>query len=222
MAEAVAHAAHGLDQVLVFLAELGAQAADVHVYRAGPAVILVTPHSAQQHLAREHSARILGEELQQLVFHVGEVERLALDCCLVGLDIERKPAVLNEVGPQFGASAAGVFAQHEPQASFELDGVKGSEAEVVEQVVAHAEIGELASAEQHQQWRDGYLALAERAAQCPRSFGVSIAGDHRAGPAAGRFVASDIVGASNGFPLVTAEVERAHEIGGRWVTEDGQ
>ena len=44
LAEAVADRAHGLDQVGVLLAELGAQAADVDVDRAGAAVVLVAPH----------------------------------------------------------------------------------------------------------------------------------------------------------------------------------
>ena len=43
-AEAVADRAHGLDQVGVLLAELGPEAPDVDVDRAGAAVVLVAPH----------------------------------------------------------------------------------------------------------------------------------------------------------------------------------
>ena len=46
LAEAVADRAHGLDQVGVLLAELGPQAPDVDVDRAGAAVVLVAPHPA--------------------------------------------------------------------------------------------------------------------------------------------------------------------------------
>ena len=77
LAEAVADRAHGLDEVGVLLAELGPQAPDVDVDGAGAAVVLVAPHPRQQRLAGEHLARVGGEELQQLVLHVGEVERLA-------------------------------------------------------------------------------------------------------------------------------------------------
>src|SRR5688500_8741524 len=44
--ELVAHGSHRLDQVGVLLAELGPQAPDVDVDRAGPAVVLVAPHPA--------------------------------------------------------------------------------------------------------------------------------------------------------------------------------
>ena len=44
LAEAVADRAHGLDEVGVLLAELGPEAPDVDVDRAGAAVVLVAPH----------------------------------------------------------------------------------------------------------------------------------------------------------------------------------
>ena len=58
LAEAVADRAHGLDQVGVLLAELGPQAPDVDVDRAGAAVVLVAPHPREQRLAGEHLAGV--------------------------------------------------------------------------------------------------------------------------------------------------------------------
>ena len=46
LAEAVADRPDGLDEVGVLLAELGAEAPDVDVDRAGAAVVLVAPHPA--------------------------------------------------------------------------------------------------------------------------------------------------------------------------------
>src|SRR4051812_46193072 len=48
LAEAVAHRPHGLDEAGVLLAQLGPEAADVDVHRAGAAVVLVTPHPGEQ------------------------------------------------------------------------------------------------------------------------------------------------------------------------------
>ena len=77
--EAVPHRTHGLDQVGVLLAELGAETPHVDINRAGTAVVVIAPDPAQQGLPGEHLARVRGEELQELVLHVSEVERLALD-----------------------------------------------------------------------------------------------------------------------------------------------
>ena len=72
----------------MLLAELGAQSADVDVDRARAAVVLVAPHAREQLLAGEHLAGMRDEELEQLVLHVGEVERLAVDRGLVRLEVQ--------------------------------------------------------------------------------------------------------------------------------------
>ena len=64
-----------------------------------PAVVLVAPDPRQQDLAGEDLARVLGEELEQLVFHVGEIERSARHRRLVGLEVQHEVAVFDEVGP---------------------------------------------------------------------------------------------------------------------------
>src|SRR5688500_1923907 len=77
LAEPIADGTDRRDQVGVLLAELGPETPDVDVDGAGSAVVVVAPDPAEQRLAREDLARVRGQELQQLVFHVGEVERLA-------------------------------------------------------------------------------------------------------------------------------------------------
>ena len=74
----------------VLLAELRPEAPDVDVDRAGAAVVLVAPHPAEEDLAGEHLAGVLGEELEQLVLHVGHVERPPGDGRLVRLEVERR------------------------------------------------------------------------------------------------------------------------------------
>lgn len=63
--ETVADVAHGTDQMFVFAAQLGAQATDVHVDGTGAAVIVVSPHLLQELRAREHTAGMLHQILQQ-------------------------------------------------------------------------------------------------------------------------------------------------------------
>src|SRR2546423_9267985 len=76
LAELVADGAHGLDEAGVLLAELGPQPPDVDVDGSRAAVVLVAPDACQKRLAREDLSGMGGEELQQLVLHVGQVERL--------------------------------------------------------------------------------------------------------------------------------------------------
>src|SRR3954463_15144011 len=147
LTEAVAHGAHRLDEGGVLLAQLRPQAPDVDVDGAGAAVVLVAPHPAEQRLAREHLARMRREELQQLVLHVGEVERLALDGGLVGLEVEGELAVLDEL--RAGAPTRSPEEVLEP--GLELARVERREAEVVEQIVAQLEIAELRAGHEEQQ-----------------------------------------------------------------------
>src|SRR4029453_4241563 len=126
LAEAVAHRAHGLDQAGVLLAELGPEPPDVDVDGAGAAVVLVAPDPGQQGLAGEDLARGLGQELEQLVIHVGGVEGPAVDEGLVGLEVEDQRVVLDQLGLHPAARAPELVAQ----AGFQLPGVERREAEV--------------------------------------------------------------------------------------------
>src|SRR5204862_5590000 len=98
LAEPVADAAHRRDEVRLLLAELGAQASDVDVNGARTAVVVVAPHSAEERLAREDLAGMGGEELQQLVLHVREVERPTGAHRLVRLEVQCQRSVLDELG----------------------------------------------------------------------------------------------------------------------------
>src|SRR4051812_16227535 len=127
LSEPVADGAHGLDEVRVLLAELRPQPPDVDVDGAGPAVVLVAPHPGQERLAREDLAGVGGEELQQLVLHVGQVERASIARRLVGLEVEHELAVLDELGPRPPAGAP----EQVLQPRLELAGLERAEAEVV-------------------------------------------------------------------------------------------
>ena len=77
--EAVAHAAHGEDQLgrLGLGLELLAQVADVHVDRARVAVGGVAPDALEQHRAAEHPARGARQRGEDLELDVGEPHALA-------------------------------------------------------------------------------------------------------------------------------------------------
>src|SRR3546814_20791026 len=75
------------------------QPSDVDVDRAGPAVVLVAPAPGQQRLAGEDLARVAGQELEELVLHVGEVDRLAGNRRLGGLQVANHVVVLAQLGP---------------------------------------------------------------------------------------------------------------------------
>ena len=98
LTEAVADRPDRRDESGVLLAELGPQATHVDVDGAGAAVVLVPPHPLEQLFAREHFAGVRDEELQQLVFHVREVERLAVHRGLVGLEVQHELAVRRDLG----------------------------------------------------------------------------------------------------------------------------
>jgi len=71
-------------------AELGPQAPDVDIHRAGAAVVVVAPYFGQQLLPREDAAGVLGEVLEQLEFLERQVECRAVDArrlaCLIDDD----------------------------------------------------------------------------------------------------------------------------------------
>ena len=64
LTEPVTDGAHRLDEAGVLLAEFRAETSYVDVDRSRTAVVLVSPHPRQQHLAGEHLAGILREELE--------------------------------------------------------------------------------------------------------------------------------------------------------------
>src|SRR6202035_5834301 len=74
----------GPDQRLVLRAELGAQPADVHVYRPRAAEVVVAPHLLQQVRPGEHPPWVLCEELEQLELLEREVEHAAAQPRRVG------------------------------------------------------------------------------------------------------------------------------------------
>ncbi len=80
----------------MLLAELGPQTPDVDVDRPRAAVVLVAPDPAEQRLAGEDLARVRGQEAEQLVLHVGQVEDPPGDGGLVGLEVELQRPVLDE------------------------------------------------------------------------------------------------------------------------------
>ena len=111
-----------------------------------------------------------GEELQELVLHVGEVERAAAERGLVGLEVEHEVAVLDDLGTRAAARAPEQVAQ----ARLELLRVERREAEVVEEVFAHLELGELRARHQQQHRLERAVALAQRAADAERAFGILV------------------------------------------------
>src|SRR5205823_13450361 len=123
----------------VLLAQLRSEPTDVYVDGASAAVVLVAPHARQQDLAREDLARVLGQEFEQFVLHVGEVEGTAADVGLVRLQVQRQRPVLDELG----AGPAALLPEQVLEPGLELTRVERREAEVVEEVVAQLEIGEL-------------------------------------------------------------------------------
>src|SRR5690606_31757368 len=87
-AEAVPHRADRGDPRRPLLAELGPDPADVDVDGPRPAVVVVSPHLRQQLLTAPDPARVLDQEPEQLVLHVGEDDRLAGDGRLVGEGVQ--------------------------------------------------------------------------------------------------------------------------------------
>src|SRR5207342_581291 len=81
--EAVSDRPHGLDEVSLLFPEFRPEAANMYVDGPRPAVILVSPDSRQQDLPGKDLAGVLGEKLQEFVFHVREVQRAALDGGLI-------------------------------------------------------------------------------------------------------------------------------------------
>ena len=117
------------------------------VDRPGAAVVLVAPHPAQERLPREDLAGVLGQELQQLVLHVREVQRPAADGGLVGLDVEHQRAVLDQLRARTPARPP----EEVLEPRLQLARIDGSHAEVVEQVLPQLEVEELIGGDHQEQ-----------------------------------------------------------------------
>ena len=78
VAEAVADAAHGADQLhRERIVDLGAQVPHVHVNDVGQTLEALVPHVLDDHGAREHPPRIGGQILEQRVLLGGELDARA-------------------------------------------------------------------------------------------------------------------------------------------------
>jgi hypothetical protein len=97
------------------------------------------------------------------------------------------------------------------EARLELLLVKGGEAEVVEEVFAHLEVGELRSGYQQQYRFQRAVALAERPTDAERALGVVFGAYHRPAPAVCRLRLGRDRRVGDGLPRMTGEVERLGE-----------
>ena len=211
--EAVADRAHRLDQVRMLLAELGPQPPDVHVDRPRAAVVLVTPDPAEQRLAGEDLGRVAGEEAEQLVLHVGQVEDAAGDSRLVGLEVEHQRPVLDDVGPQAlpGAPEEVLEARHE------LFGPCREDAEIVVEVVAQQQLAHLVRPDGQEERRHGHLAQAQVPAE--RDGGVHVVTRHHErarvphGAAVGTWC-GQLLGSGDAVMAEPGVLQRERDLGG--------
>src|SRR5580704_10347345 len=100
------------------------------------------------------------EELEELVLHVREVERLPADRGLIRLEVEDEVGVRRELGTVPPARAK----QEMTKARFDLFGMERREAEVVEEVVAVFELVQLRARDEQEDRLDAGVALAQRPA----------------------------------------------------------
>ena len=177
--------AHGLDQIGVLFAELGAQASHVDIDRSGAAVVVVAPDPAQQGLPGEHLARVRGQELQQLVLHIGEVERLAVDGGLVRLEVHPERAVLDDLGPGDLATAT----EKVLEASLGSTGWNGLRQKSSKRS-SRKSSRQMAATDQQQHRTDVDVAAADRPAQAKGLVGFIAGHDDRADPAVGGLLAA--------------------------------
>ncbi len=177
--------------------------------RSGAAVVVVAPDPAQQGLPGEHLAGVRGEELQQLVLHIGEVERLAVDGGLVRLEVHPERAVLDDLGPGDLATAT----EKVLEASLELDRLERVETEVVEEIFTEVERSEMATADQQQHRTDMDIAAADRSAQAKGLVGFVAGHDDCADPAVGGLLAARRVEIGRCLPRPATQVESLGELG---------
>ncbi len=218
LAEPVPDRAHGLDEMGVLLAELGPQPPDVHVHRPGAAVVLVAPDPAEQRLAREHLRRVPGQEAEQLVLHVGQVQDPARDRRLVGLEVQHERSVLDDVRPHALPAAP----EEMLQAGHQFLGPRRQDAEVVEEVVAQEELADLPGADGEEQRRQGHLAQAHVTAEGDRGRHVVSRHDQRTrvpGRAAVLPGRRDLVGRGHAVVAEPRALQRQGHLGGQVVRE---
>jgi hypothetical protein len=162
----------------VLLAELGAKPPYVDVDRPGAPVVLVAPYPVEQGLAGEDLARVLAQEPQQLVLHVGQVEHAAGHRRLVGLEVEDQGTVLDQVRSQAPTGPP----QQVAQADEDLPFAERSDAEVVEEVVAQRQVTQLVGADHQEERVERDLSPSDLPAQRHGARQVVESTHHRAAP----------------------------------------
>src|ERR1022692_1019904 len=110
--------ADGSDQQLVLDAELGPQPADMHIDRAGAAEVVVAPYFLEQLRPGEHPGRVLGEELQQLEFLEGQVQRAAAQPCQVAGFVDDEIAAADLAGSGQHRDCPAADGKPEPRVDF--------------------------------------------------------------------------------------------------------
>src|SRR5439155_22567773 len=91
-AKAVANVADGLDKRSVAALDLRAEAADVDVHGASAAVEVVAPDFAEERLAGKDASAVGGEEAEELVLLVGELDVTAGDVDCVVREVHHEVA----------------------------------------------------------------------------------------------------------------------------------
>ena len=157
-----------------------------------------------------------GEELQELVLHIGEVERPALDRGLVGLEVHDQWAAFH----QLGTSAAAGTPEQMGEARLDLARARRLDAEVVEQVLAQLELAHLARRHHEQQRLEGQVSLPDGAAQREGGFGIVERPDERARPAVVGLEAARSARVAYRLPRVAGQVEDLLERGRRRIREE--
>src|SRR5664280_2779588 len=122
------------DKRFVLGPELRAQPAHVHVDRPCAAVVVIAPDLLQQLGAGEHSARVLGQVLEQLELLEGQVERSAAQPAGIGDLVDAKIAGPNHglLGRSAAADGAAGPGGDQPQSCFDLGRSGGDEQDVVD------------------------------------------------------------------------------------------
>ena len=157
-----------------------------------------------------------GEEPQELVLHIREVERAAAHRRLVRLEVEDEVAVLDDLGSRRPTRPP----MQVPQARLELPRMERREAEIVEDVLAHLELGELCARDEQEDRLERGVPLAERTADPERALGVVVGADDSARPSVGGLVLRGDRGVRDRLPRIAGEVERLREQRRRRVRED--
>ncbi len=152
-----------------------------------------------------------GEEPEELVLHVGEVEHLAGHRGLVGLEVQHERSVLDQVG----AEALSGPPEQMCEPSGELLRVDRFEAEVVEEVLPQLELTELFGRDDDEHRRERDVALAQVPAEQERADRVGAAADHRTRPPALGLGVVGRLGRVDALERVTGPIEHSDDRGRR-------